>query len=419
MASAAPRLSLKASACRFCGNPLNRTFVDLGTSPPSNSYLRAADLAKSEIFHPLHAYVCESCHLVQLEEFETPEQIFSDYAYFSSYSESWLKHAAAYCASMSTRFNLDRNSYVVEIASNDGYLLKNFVKRGIRALGIEPAANVAKVARQAGVPTMIAFFGRETARRLVADGVRADILAANNVMAHVPNLNDFVGGMKIVLAPDGVVTVEFPHLLNLMQDVQFDTIYHEHFSYFSFMTAAAVFAAHGMRLFDVEKLSTHGGSLRVYGCHSDASHATTDHVEALLQEERAAGLDDVAAYRGFESKVRQIKCDVLSFLIKVKENGKSVAAFGAAAKGNTLLNYCGIGPEFIDYVVDTNPHKQGLYLPGSRIPVYPPDRLRETRPDYVLILPWNLADEIVGRHAYVSEWGGKFVVPIPHIRIVG
>ena len=418
MAMPAARLNLKASTCRFCGNPLNRTFIDLGTSPPSNSYLRAADLPKSEMFHPLHAYVCESCFLVQLEEFETPEQIFSDYAYFSSYSESWLRHSATYCAAVSARFGLDADSQVIEIASNDGYLLRNFVQAGIRVLGIEPAANVAKVAQEAGIPTLIAFFGRETARRLVGDGVRADLLVANNVMAHVPNLNDFVGGMKIALAPEGVVTVEFPHLLNLMREVQFDTIYHEHFSYFSFLTASAVFAAHGMRLFDVEKLSTHGGSLRIYGCHADASHAISENVAALIDEERAAGLDDIAAYNGFERRVRAVKRSVLSFLIEAQENGKTVVAFGAAAKGSTLLNYCGVGPEMIDYVVDSNPHKQGLYLPGSRIPIYAPERIRETRPAYVLILPWNLADEITRKYAFISEWGGKFVTPIPEIRIV-
>lgn len=415
----ANRLNLKASTCRFCGTPLNRSFCDLRTSPPSNSYLRGADLSKSEVFHPLHAYVCESCFLVQLEEFETPEQIFSDYAYFSSYSESWLRHSAAYCASAAARFGLDRDSQVIEIASNDGYLLKNFVKRSIRVLGIEPAANVAKVARESGVPTMIAFFGRELARRIVGDGVKADLLVANNVMAHVPNLNDFIGGMKIVLAREGVVTVEFPHLLNLMREVQFDTIYHEHFSYFSFMTAQSVFAAHGMRLFDVEKLSTHGGSLRIYGCHADAAHPTTENVDALLQEERDAGLDGLPAYTGFERKVRAVKRSVLSFLIRAQEEGKSVVGFGAAAKGNTLLNYCGVGPELVDYVVDSNPHKQGLYLPGSRIPIFAPGRIRETRPDYVLILPWNLAHEITAAHGYVAGWGGKFVVPIPEVRILG
>ena len=415
----ANRLNLKASTCRFCGTPLSRTFVDLGTSPPSNSYLRAADLPKSEVFHPLHAFVCESCFLVQLEEFETPEQIFSDYAYFSSYSESWLRHSAAYCASAVARFGLGRDSQVIEIASNDGYLLKNFVKQGIRTLGIEPAANVAKVAREAGVPTMIAFFGRELARRIVGDGVKADLLVANNVMAHVPNLNDFIGGMKIVLAREGVVTVEFPHLLNLMREVQFDTIYHEHFSYFSFMTAQSVFAAHGMRLFDVEKLSTHGGSLRIYGCHADAAHPTTDNVDALLQEERDAGLGHLPAYKGFERRVRAVKRSVLSFLIRAQEEGKSVVGFGAAAKGNTLLNYCGVGPEFVDYVVDSNPHKQGLFLPGSRIPIFAPGRIRETRPDYVLILPWNLADEITAANGYIADWGGRFVVPIPEVRILG
>ena len=419
MAVSATRMNLKASACRFCGNPLSRTFVDLGASPPSNSYLRGSDLQRSELYHPLHAYVCESCRLVQLEEFESPEQIFSDYAYFSSYSQSWLKHAAAYCASVSARFGLSSHSQVIEIASNDGYLLKNFVRNDIRVLGVEPAANVAKVAMEMGIPTMIAFFGRETAKRLVGDGVKADLLVANNVMAHVPNLNDFVGGMKMVLAPQGVITVEFPHLLNLIEQVQFDTIYHEHFSYFSFLTAEAVFAAHGMRLFDVEKLSTHGGSLRIYGCHAEADHAATENVDAMIREERAAGLDDISAYNGFGEKVRAVKRNLLQFLIDAKNEGKTVVGYGAAAKGNTLLNYCGIGPEFIDYVVDANPHKQGLYLPGSRIHICAPARIEETKPDYVLILPWNLADEIVAANDGIAGWGGRFVVPIPEVRFVG
>lgn len=411
-------MTLKASTCRFCGTPLSRTFVDLGASPPSNSYLREADLRRSQTYHPLHAYVCDSCHLVQLEEFETPEQIFSDYAYFSSYSQSWLRHCEIYCRSMIARFGLDRYSQVIEIASNDGYLLKNFLPLGCRVLGIEPAANVAKVAMDKGIATMVAFFGRETAKRLVGNGVKADLMIANNVMAHVPNLNDFVGGIKMALAPEGVVTVEFPHLLNLMHEVQFDTIYHEHFSYFSFLTAEAVFAAHGMRLFDVEKLTTHGGSLRIYGCHTDARHPSTENVAALLDEERAAGLDGAQAYAGFENKVRAVKRSLLRFLIEAREAGKTVVGYGAAAKGNTLLNYCGVGTEFIDYVVDANPHKQGLFLPGSRIPIHAPERIGETRPDYILILPWNLTDEIVGANPQVAAWGGQFVVPIPEVRIV-
>jgi 2-polyprenyl-3-methyl-5-hydroxy-6-metoxy-1,4-benzoquinol methylase len=412
-------MNLKASTCRFCGTPLNRTFVDLGGSPPSNSYLRASDLQRSELFHPLHAYVCDSCHLVQLEEYESPKQIFSDYAYFSSYSQSWLRHCETYCNSVAARFGLNRFSQVVEVASNDGYLLKNFVPKGIRVLGIEPAANVAKVAMDKGIPTMVAFFGRETARRLVSNGVKADLLVANNVMAHVPNLNDFVGGMKLVLAPQGVITVEFPHLLSLMREVQFDTIYHEHFSYFSFLTAEAVFQAHGMRLFDVEKLSTHGGSLRIYACHTDANHETTQHVAEVLAEEHDAGLDGIAAYSGFAEKVRNVKNGLLRFLVDAKEEGKSIVGYGAAAKGNTLLNYCGIGPEFIDYVVDANPHKQGLYLPGSHIPIHAPQRIAETRPDYILILPWNLRDEIIAANPGVAAWGGRFVVPIPEVRIYG
>jgi len=419
MLSPTARPNLKTSTCRFCGTPLTKTFVNLGTSPASNSYLRTADLQRSEMHHPLHAYVCGSCFLVQLEEFESPEQIFSDYAYFSSYSESWLRHAATYCASMSSRFGLDRNSHVIEVASNDGYLLKNFVRQGVRVLGVEPAGNVAKAAIEAGVPTMTSFFSRETARRIVGDGVKADLLVANNVMAHVPNLNDFIGGFKIVLAPEGVVTVEFPHLLNLMNENQFDTIYHEHFSYFSFLTAEALFAAHGLRIFDVEKLTTHGGSLRIYGCHTNGKFKMTAHVGDLVAEERAAGLDDIATYSGFEKKVHKVKWGVLSFLLRAREQRKTVAAFGAAAKGNTLLNYCGVGPEFIDYVVDSNPHKQGLFMPGSRIPIYAPDHIHATKPDYVLILPWNLASEITTTHSYIKNWGGQFVVPIPEVRIVG
>ena len=418
MLSPVTRPDLKASPCRFCGTPLSRTFVNLGSSPPSNSYLRESDLRRTEMHHPLHAYVCSACYLVQLEEFETPEQIFSDYAYFSSYSESWLRHAATYCAQMTSRFGLANGSQVVEIASNDGYLLKNFVRQGIQVLGVEPAGNVAKVAKDVGVPTMVAFFGRETARRIVGDGVKADLLIANNVMAHVPNLNDFVGGFKIILAPEGVVTVEFPHLLNLIHENQFDTIYHEHFSYFSFLTAQSIFAAHGMRLFDVEKLSTHGGSLRIYGCHVDAGHRATENVDNLVAEETAAGLNEIGTYSGFEKRVHTVKCSLLSFLLRAKTSGKSVAAFGAAAKGNTLLNYCGVGPEFIEYVVDSNPHKQGLYLPGSRIPIFPPEHIRETRPDYILILPWNLADEIVTSNAYARDWGAQFVVPVPETRVI-
>ena len=418
MLSPVARPDLKASPCRFCGTPLSQTFIDLGASPPSNSYLRKSDLRRSETHHPLHAFVCSSCYLVQLEEFETPEQIFYDYAYFSSYSESWLRHAATYCAQMTSRFNLGPDNQVVEVASNDGYLLKNFVRQGIGVLGVEPAGNVAKVAKDASVPTMVSFFGRDTARRIVGNGVKADLLIANNVMAHVPHLNDFVGGFKIVLAAEGVVTVEFPHLLNLINESQFDTIYHEHFSYFSFLTAQSIFAAHGMRLFDVEKLSTHGGSLRIYGCHTDAAHRETENVKSLIDEEQAAGLNQISTYSGFEQKVHNVKASLLSFLLQARRDRKTVAAFGATAKGNTLLNYCGVGPEFIEYVVDSNPHKQGLYLPGSRIPIHPPEHIRETKPDYILILPWNLADEISTSHAYAREWGAEFVVPVPETRIV-
>jgi SAM-dependent methyltransferase len=418
MYATAVNCSLRVSACRFCGTPLQNSMVDLGAQPPSNSYLRAADLNRMEATFPLHAHVCGACFLVQLEAYHAPEEIFSDYAYFSSYSESWLRHAETYCAAMCARFGLDAGSRVVEVASNDGYLLQYFVGRGVPVLGVEPAANVARIANAKGVPTHVGFMGRATARKLVADGFAADLLVGNNVLAHVPDLNDFVAALRMMLKPDGVLTVEAPHLLRLMQQAQFDTIYHEHFSYFSFSAAERVFAAHGIRLFDVETLPTHGGSLRLFGCHADAAHAETTAVGAMRAREAAAGLDRLETYEGFGEKARAVKRGLLSFLIAAKESGKSIAAFGAAAKGNTLLNYCGVRGDFIDYVVDSSPHKQGLYLPGSRIPVHAPKRLRETRPDYVLILPWNLKDEIVGAHGYIRGWGGRFVVPIPRVEVI-
>lgn len=407
-----------ASECRFCGTALTHSFVDLGAQPPSNSYLRPADLVQMEPFFPLHAFVCGSCHLVQLEEFQTPEDIFSDYAYFSSYSESWLRHAETYCQAMIERFGINDTSQVVEIASNDGYLLQYFAKRNVPVLGVEPAANVAEVAEQKGVPTRVCFFGRDTARTLVEDGFGADLLLGNNVLAHVPDLNDFVAGLGIVLKADGVLTMEFPHLLRLMESNQFDTIYHEHFSYYSFLTVEKIFAAHGMKLFDVEELSTHGGSLRIYGCHEKAARKIEANVTDLKQREKAAGLDDLKAYDGFGERVKRVKRRLLSFLIRAKEEGKSIAAYGAAAKGNTLLNYCGIGPDIIDYVVDANPHKQGLCLPGSHIPIVEPARIAESRPDYLLILPWNLTDEIVAANEGIRAWGGKFIVPIPDVTVI-
>lgn len=405
--------------CRFCAKPLTLSFADLGMSPPSNAYLKPAQLGRVEKFYPLHAWVCESCLLVQLEEFETPEQIFSDYAYFSSYSESWLAHARDYTAMMIKRFGLGAKSRVVEIASNDGYLLQYFVAAGVQVLGVEPAANVAKVAEEKGVSTLIKFFGTETAKGLVAQGKQANLLLGNNVLAHVPDLNDFVAGMKVLLAPDGVITMEFPHLLRLIQENQFDTIYHEHFSYFSFLTVREVFAKHGITLFDVEELPTHGGSLRIFGRHTeDAARVVLPAVDDLLARERAAGLDNIDTYRAFEEQVKETKRRLLEFLIAAKRSGKTVVGYGAPAKGNTLLNFCGVRSDFIDYTVDLSPHKQGHFLPGVHIPIYEPDRIRATRPDYVLILPWNLKDEVMKQMADVCKWGGKFVVPIPEVRVL-
>ena len=406
-------------SCRFCGAPLSEVFVDLGASPLANSYLEPADLVRAEAFYPLRVYVCGTCLLVQLPEEERPEAIFSDYAYFSSYSESWLRHAEAYAAAMIERFDLGPDHQVIEIASNDGYLLRWFKERGVPVLGIEPAQNVAAAAEAAGIPTVVRFFGAAAARDLVAEGKRADLLAGNNVLAHVPDLNDFVAGLKILLAPEGVLTLEFPHLLRLMAEDQFDTIYHEHYSYFSFATVRKVFAAHGLTLFDVEELPTHGGSLRIYGKHAeDASKPVGERVAALLAAEAAAGLGRLEAYRSFGERVIRVKWGLLRFLIDTRESGKSIAAYGAPAKGNTLLNYCGIRTDFLDYTVDRSPHKQGRYLPGTRIPIHAPDRLRETRPDYVLILPWNLKEEIVEQMADVRSWGGRFVVAIPEVRVL-
>ena len=406
-------------ACRFCGAALSHVFVDLGTSPLANSYLEPEDLGRAEAFYPLLVYVCGECLLVQLPEEERPEAIFSDYAYFSSYSESWLRHAKAYAEAMIGRFGFGAGHQVVEIASNDGYLLRWFKERGVPVLGVEPAANVAAAAEEAGIPSRIQFFGEATAREMAAEGIRADLLVGNNVLAHVPGLNDFVAGLKILLAPAGVLTMEFPHLLRLMAEDQFDTIYHEHYSYFSFATVRKVFAAHGLTLFDVEELPTHGGSLRIYARHDeDVSKPVGERVADLLAREEAAGLGRIETYRSFGERVQRVKWGLLRFLITAKEEGKSIAAYGAPAKGNTLLNYCGVRTDFLDYTVDRSPHKQGRYLPGVRIPIHGPDRLRETRPDYVLILPWNLKEEIVGQMADVRSWGGRFVVAIPEVRVL-
>jgi 2-polyprenyl-3-methyl-5-hydroxy-6-metoxy-1,4-benzoquinol methylase len=364
--------------------------------------------------------VCDRCLLVQLEEFESPEHIFGDgdYAYFSSYSDSWLRHAKAYTELMVERFKFNSNSQVVEIASNDGYLLQYFRQKGIPVLGVEPAANTAKAASEKGIPTWVKFFGVNTAKEMVAEGKSADLLLGNNVLAHVPDVNDFIGGMKIVLKSNGILTMEFPHLLQLMQQNQFDTIYHEHFSYYSFITVEKMFAAHGLTLFDVEEIPTHGGSLRIYGKHSDAIEpAVSDRVTQLKAKEAAAGLEDIETYLTFGEQVKSTKRKLLKFLIEAKAQGKTIAAYGAPAKGNTLLNYCGVGRDFIDYTVDRNPYKQGLFLPGTHIPILHPDKIRETQPDYVLILPWNLREEIMFQMAYIAEWGGQFVVPIPEVRV--
>jgi len=405
--------------CRFCAAPLTHSFCDLGMSPLSNSYLQAARLQQMEPFYPLHTYVCDHCFLVQLQEFESPDNIFSDYAYFSSYSDSWLQHAQNYVELMSGRFGLGSHSHVIELASNDGYLLQYFVERGIRATGVEPAANVAAVAQQKGIDTLVKFFGVETARAMVADGIRADLLLGNNVLAHVPDINDFVAGMQILLQSNGVITMEFPGLLELIQGNQFDTIYHEHFSYLSFTTAERIFAHHGITLFDVDELPTHGGSLRIYGRHADnVALPVTPAVAETRAREDDAGLSSIETYAAFSEQVHETKRQLLEFLITAKREGKHIAGYGAPAKGNTLLNYCGIRSDFMDYTVDRSPHKQGSFLPGTHIPVYAPEKLVETRPDYVVILPWNLRDEVVSSMSHIRDWGGRFVVFIPRVEVI-
>jgi SAM-dependent methyltransferase len=408
----------RSNSCRFCGAELTRTFVDLGRSPLANSFLRPDDLSAGQVYFPLHVYVCNECLLVQLQQFERPENIFSDYLYFSSYSASWLRHCQSYTEAMTARYALDRASLVVEIASNDGYLLQYFKQAGIGTLGVEPAVNVAKVARDKGIDTDVAFFGVETARRLADAGKSADLMVANNVLAHVPDINDFVAGFKILLKPAGTATFEFPHLQSLIQKRQFDTVYHEHFSYISLLAAERIFHHHGLRVYDVEQLTTHGGSLRLFVCHDEAQFARESRVDGLIRGEREAGLDRIDTYARFADCVAEIKMGLLTFLIDARKNGKSVAGYGAPAKGNTLLNYCGIGPELLPYTVDLSPHKQGLYLPGVQIPILVPDHILETKPDFVLILPWNLKDEIVQQMSKVRDWGGKFVIAIPSLTLV-
>ena len=406
--------------CRSCATELRHTVADLGMSPIANAFRTEQQLDEMEAFFPLKTFVCERCFLVQLGEFQTPQQLFSDYAYFSSYSDTWLLHAEAYTQNMVSRFGFGPQHQVVEVASNDGYLLRNFAARGVRVLGVEPAANVARVAQEAGIPTRVEFFGVQTAEELKAEGYEADLVVGNNVLAHVPDVNDFVEGLARLLKPEGVLTMEFPHVVRLIAENQFDTIYHEHFSYFSFYAAELLFAAHGLAMFDVEMVPTHGGSLRIYVHHRDrAPHETSDRVFELRAEEGAFGIDRVETYAQFAEHVKETKRSLLRLLLGLREEGKTIAGYGAPAKGNTLLNYCGIHTDVLDYTVDRSPHKQGLFLPGTHIPIHEPDHIRETRPDYVLILPWNLRDEIIEQMCYVREWGGRFIVAIPSVEVIG
>ena len=407
------------ACCRFCGARLKHRFVDLGMSPLCQTHIEPHQLNHMEPFYPLCAWVCDQCFLVQLEEYVAPSDIFSDYAYFSSYSDSWVEHARRYTEQMIGRFGFGAASKVMEIASNDGYLLQHFVRAGVPCLGIEPAANVAEVAVGKGIPTTVCFFGRDSAREIAREHGQANLLLGNNVLAHVPDINDFVGGMKLLLAPGGVITMEFPHLQQLMEQNQFDTIYHEHFSYLSFTTVERIFAHHGLTLFDVEELPTHGGSLRIYARHdNDATKPVGERVTALRQRELDKGFTRLETYADFAERVRETKRKLLAFLIEAKRAGKSVAGYGAPGKGNTLLNYCGIRQDFLDYTVDRNPHKYGRFTPGTHIPILHPDAIRETRPDYLLLLPWNLKEEIMQQTAYIREWGGQFVIPIPEVTVL-
>jgi hypothetical protein len=411
--------SVTVKLCRFCGADLQHTFVDLGMSPLCETYPASADLNRGEIYFPLHVYVCSKCFLVQLEEYESPENIFSEYAYFSSYSESWLKHADTYCANIQSRFGLDEESFVVEVASNDGYLLQYFVRRNVPVLGIEPAANVAKVAIEKGIPTLVKFFGTKLAGDLVSEGRSADLVLGNNVLAQVPDLNDFVEGLKILLKPEGILTLEFPHLLRLMEYNEFDTIYHEHFSYFSLLTAVNLLEAHDLQVFDVEELLSHGGSLRVFACRAEAkTHPVEPSVARVMEDEERAGLGAMDGYKNFAQQVKETKLALMEFLLKAAREGKSVAGYGAPGKSATLLHYCGIGKDLIEYTVDRNHHKQGRFLPGTHIPIHHPDHIQETKPDYVVILPWNLQSEIMKQLEFIREWGGQFVVPIPMTTIL-
>ena len=410
--------ALERSQCRLCNAPLATTFVNLGMSPLCESVLSIDKIDQMEPFFPLHVLVCDNCFLVQLREYVKPESIFTEYDYFSSYSTSWVEHARRFCEMITARLGLDKNSQVYEIASNDGYLLQHFIRVGVPATGVEPAANVAAAAREKNVPTIVEFFGADFARRLVSEGKRADLIIGNNVLAQVPDLNDFVGGMAILLGVNGVITLEFPHLERLIDENQFDTIYHEHFSYFSFVTIDRLARRHGLKVFDVEHLTTHGGSLRVYLCRAEAPYAASPAVGGLLAHERQNGFEDIATYATFSTKVHHTKRQLLSFLIELKEKGAKVCGYGAPGKGNTLLNYCGIGVDFLDFTVDRNPYKHGLYTPGMHIPIHPVSAIDDARPDYLLILPWNLKQEIIQQMRHVGDWGCKFIVAIPKVEII-
>jgi SAM-dependent methyltransferase len=406
--------------CRFCQNKLKHEFIDLVNAPPSNSFLNIEELNDPEIFYPLKLFVCEKCFLVQIDEYKKSEEIFSDkYAYFSSFSKSWMEHARQYVQMIIARLGLNNESFVIEIGSNDGYLLQYFQEKGITCIGIEPAKNTAKVAQSNGIEVVTEFFDSKLARQLAKEGKQADLLIGNNVLAHVPDINDFVEGLKILLKKDGVITLEFPHLMRLIEGNQFDTIYHEHFSYLSFHTVSRIFSKHGMLLFDVDELFTHGGSLRIYAGHQEyCSKEVSRHVEALNEKESAVGMGDLSYYLNFQEKANKVKYKLLSFLLIQKEEGRKVVAYGAAAKGNTLLNYCGIKKDLIEFVVDASPHKQGKFLPESHIPVVHEKEIRTIKPDFVLVLPWNIKDEIIAQLDYIRRWGGKFIIPIPHLKIL-
>ena len=404
--------------CRHCQNPLTYTFLDLGFAPPSNAYLTGDDLKRPEKYFPLKIQVCHHCWLVQTEDYAAADELFTeDYAYFSSASSSWLNHARCYAEEMIARLDLNTNSHVIEIASNDGYLLKNFVAAGIPCLGIEPTASTAAAAENMGIPVVREFFGEALARQLAAQGQQADLIAGNNVYAHVPDINDFTRGLKVLLKPEGTLTLEFPHLLHLIGKNQFDTVYHEHFSYLSLYTVSRIFQMAGLRVYHVEELSTHGGSLRVYGCHQDNIRPVTAAVADILDQEQNAGLQTLDTYIHFQPRAERIKDDLLQFLIQAKRDGKKIAAYGAAAKGNTLLNYAGIKPDLLPLIADAAPSKQGKYMPGSHIPILPPQRIREFKPDYLLILPWNIADEVMQQNSFIREWGGQFVMAVPELCI--